>query len=203
MRATQHGRSESRRIHVQRTARLASSAMILLVMLVLARRMDALSMVASSSFARSSQLRIPTAAQPSVTSSLVSRLAVMALKLRLQDQSGVNCDVTATSSDLLLKGKVGPVTVKGRAWQSRLGLTCRAIEATVDSCDLDMGRVFASQKLVLNTPGTVIFLLDCVFCCCHNDNEQISKRNTHTHVFLHDAPSCTCFSSWKRNGGTQ
>lgn len=48
---------------------------------------------------------------------------------------------------------MGPVTVKGRGWRSSLGLTCRAIEATVDECQLDMGRVLANQKLVLTTPG--------------------------------------------------
>jgi hypothetical protein len=89
----------------------------------------------------------------SITSSLVSQLAVVALKRRLVDQSHVACDVTASSSNMLLRGRVGPVTVKGRGWQSRLGLTCRAIEATVESCELDMGRILSSQKLVLTVPG--------------------------------------------------
>ena len=89
----------------------------------------------------------------SLTSSLVSQLAVVALKRRLKDQAHVSCDLTASSSDLVLRGRVGPVTVKGRGWQSRLGLTCRAIEATVESCELDMGRVLANQKLVLTVPG--------------------------------------------------
>jgi hypothetical protein len=89
----------------------------------------------------------------SVTSSLVSQLAVVALKRRLKDQTHVACDVTANSSTMLLRGRVGPVTVKGRGWQSRMGLTCRAIEATVESCELDMGRVLSSQKLVLTVPG--------------------------------------------------
>jgi hypothetical protein len=88
-----------------------------------------------------------------VTSGLISSLAVVALKLRLQDQTHVSCDVTASSSNVLLRGQVGPVTVKGRGWQSRLGLSCRAIEATVDACDLDMGRIIANRKLVLTTPG--------------------------------------------------
>ena len=96
-----------------------------------------------------------------ITSNLISSLAVAALKLRLKEQTHVVCDVTATSSDVLLKGQVGPVTVKGRDWQSRLGLTCRAIEATVDKCNLDVGRIISNQKLVLNTPGeckTVLML---------------------------------------------
>lgn len=92
-------------------------------------------------------------ASSQVTGGLISNLAEVALKLRLASQTGVKCDVTADSANLLLRGRVGPVTVKGRGWQSRLGLTCRAIEATVDTCDLDMGRVLSNQKLVLTTPG--------------------------------------------------
>ena len=88
-----------------------------------------------------------------VTSGLISSLAVVALKLRLQHQTHVSCDVTASSSNVLLRGQVGPVTVKGRGWQSQLGLSCRAIEATVDACDLDMGRIIADRKLRLTTPG--------------------------------------------------
>ena len=88
-----------------------------------------------------------------VTSSVISRLAVVALKLRLAAHTGVKCDVTASSSDLLLKQQVGPVTVKGRGWQSPLGLTCRAIEATVQQCDLDMSAVITRQKLILTTPA--------------------------------------------------
>ena len=167
---------------------LASSAAFLVILLLAIERVEALSMVASSSFG-SSRMRVP-AAQPSLTSSLVSQLAVVALKLRLQDQSGVKCDVTASSSDLLLKGKVGPVTVKGRGWQSRLGLTCRAIEATVDSCDLDIGRVISSQKLVLTTPGT---LLDYI----------VPIESQHETQILRDAPCILELSSWKRNDSSQ
>lgn len=98
-----------------------------------------------------------------VSSSLISNLAVVALKLRLNGQTGVACDVQVSSSDVLLKGQVGPVTVKGRGWQSRLGLSCRAIEATVDVCKLDMGRVISNQKLVLITPGKLFALLDVPF----------------------------------------
>eukprot|EP00568_Trieres_chinensis_P006180 CAMPEP_0183307720 /NCGR_PEP_ID=MMETSP0160_2-20130417/18947_1 /TAXON_ID=2839 ORGANISM="Odontella Sinensis, Strain Grunow 1884" /NCGR_SAMPLE_ID=MMETSP0160_2 /ASSEMBLY_ACC=CAM_ASM_000250 /LENGTH=333 /DNA_ID=CAMNT_0025471371 /DNA_START=62 /DNA_END=1063 /DNA_ORIENTATION=+ len=88
-----------------------------------------------------------------VTSSLISQLAVVALKLRLAAQSGVKCDVTGAASDLILKGEVGPVTVRGRGWESPLGLTCRAIEATVRKCHLDMGSVVSRRKLVLTTPA--------------------------------------------------
>jgi len=88
----------------------------------------------------------------SVTSTFISQLACMALKRRLEDQTHVSCDLTAESNNLLF-GKVGPVTVKGRGWRSPLGLTCRAIEATVNECTLDMGRVISNQKLVLTTPA--------------------------------------------------
>ena len=92
----------------------------------------------------------------SITSTLISQLACMALKRRLKDNSHVSCDL-ADSSQMLL-GRVGPVTVKGRGWKSPLGLTCKAIEATVNECKLDMGRVISNQKLVLTTPGTWINL---------------------------------------------
>ena len=97
-----------------------------------------------------------------VTSTLISRLAVAALKRRLAQQSGVKCDVTASSSDLLLKQQVGPVTVRGRGWSSRLGLTCRAIEATVQTCELDVKSIISQQKLILTIPaeGDAMVALD-------------------------------------------
>lgn len=116
------------------------------------RSYDGSSAWKQNSISRSVQTVSPSS--NGITSSLISNLAVVALKLRLHDQTHVGCDVTATSSDVLLKGQVGPVTVKGRGWQSRLGLTCRAIEATVDKCNLDVGRILSNKKLVLNTPGT-------------------------------------------------
>lgn len=117
-----------------------------------------LSMVATGSFGTRG-LRVPSApSSPGVSSTIISQLAERALKRRLRDQSGVTCDVTANSGDMLFKGKVGPVTVKGKGWQSPLGLTCRALEATVETCELDMGRVLSSQKLVLTTPGTCFIM---------------------------------------------
>eukprot|EP00980_Cylindrotheca_fusiformis_P018519 scaffold6124_cov122-Cylindrotheca_fusiformis.AAC.38 len=89
----------------------------------------------------------------SVTSGLISQLAVGALKLRLKSQTHVSCDVTASSSDIIMRGQVGPVTVKGRGWGSKLGLTCRVIEATVNQCELDIGRALSNQKLVLTVPA--------------------------------------------------
>ena len=95
----------------------------------------------------------PAPKSNSVTSALISQLAVAALKLRLKTQTHVSCDVSATSSNILLRGQVGPVTVRGRGWGSNLGLTCRVIEATVEQCELDMGRVLSNQKLVLSVPA--------------------------------------------------
>lgn len=88
-----------------------------------------------------------------VSSTLISQLAVIALKLRLEEQLNVSCDVTSSPADLLTRGVVGPVSVKGKAWRSGLGLTCRAIEATVDTCELDLKLVLQKQKLVLKTPA--------------------------------------------------
>lgn len=101
--------------------------------------------------------RSQQAASDRVTSNLISQLAVGALKLRLHSQTHVACDVTASPSTVL-RGEIGPVTVKGRGWGSRLGLTCRVIEATVDKCDLDMGRVLSNRKLVLTVPGKLCFV---------------------------------------------
>ena len=97
--------------------------------------------------------RQPAAPKPtSVTDSFISSLACAALKRRLKDHTHVSCDLTMDPS-AIFSGTVGPVTVKGRGWQSSLGLTARALEATVDECQLDMARILTNQKLVLTTPG--------------------------------------------------
>ena len=88
-----------------------------------------------------------------VSGSLISQLAEVAIKLRLADQTAVKCDVSSTPTDLMFGGKIGPVTVKGKGWRSGRGLTCRAIEATVQSCELDIGRIISNQKLVLTRPA--------------------------------------------------
>lgn len=88
-----------------------------------------------------------------VSGSVISQLAEVAIKLRLADQTLVMCDVSSTSTDLLLGGKVGPVTVKGKGWRSARGLSCTALEATVQTCELDMGRIISNQKLVLTRPA--------------------------------------------------
>lgn len=88
-----------------------------------------------------------------ISGSLIAQLAEIAIRLRLADQTDVKCELSSTPSDLLLRGRIGPVTVKGKGWKSGRGLTCRAIEATVQSCELDMGRVVANQKLMLTTPA--------------------------------------------------
>lgn len=113
---------------------------------------------ASSAKTATTTARAPTSSSSSssITSTLISQLACMALKRRLKDQTHVSCDLT-TNSNGLLQGLVGPVTVKGRGWKSSLGLTCKAIEATIDKCQLDMGKVLANQKLVLTTPGTISY----------------------------------------------
>jgi hypothetical protein len=54
---------------------------------------------------------------------------------------------------LFLRGSVGPVTIKGKGWRSARGLTCRAIEATVGTCELDIGRILSERKLILKTPA--------------------------------------------------
>jgi hypothetical protein len=86
-------------------------------------------------------------------STLISQLAEVAIRRRLADQRDVSCVLFSKSSDLLLRGRVGPVTIKGKGWKSERGLTCRAIEATVGTCELDIGRILAERKLILTTPA--------------------------------------------------
>ena len=126
-----------------------------------------LSMVASRFPTRSPQTTVRPSSPASgsvgggLTSNLISNLACMALKRRLKTQTHVSCDLSSTNlnSNALLMGRVGPVTVRGRGWGSSLGLTCRAIEATVDTCLLDVPRVLTKQKLVLSRPGTITFCI--------------------------------------------
>lgn len=87
-----------------------------------------------------------------ITSTLVSKLAVMAIKFRLAGHEDVSCDVSSKPADMLLGGKVGPVTVKGQGWRSSRGLTCRAIEASVDSCYIDIAKIMSDQRVVLTKP---------------------------------------------------
>jgi hypothetical protein len=88
-----------------------------------------------------------------ISSSLISQLAVLAIKRRLKEEQSVRCDVAFSSSDLLLNGRVGPVTVSGKSWSSFRGLSCRAIEATVEKCELDAKIIISNRKLLLTTPA--------------------------------------------------
>lgn len=89
----------------------------------------------------------------SPSSSIISTLAECALQLRLRSHSGVSCQVSADPTRMLVSGSVGPVTVTGRSWTSPLGLTCRAIEATVESCQLDLMKALRDRKLRLTVPA--------------------------------------------------
>lgn len=120
----------------------------------------------------SQQFRNPTKLRPplpflgskDLSSSLISQLAVLAVKLRLDGHTDVSCDVTSSPSDLLLHGRVGPVTVKGKGWRSGLGLTCRAMEASVGTCELDVAKIISKRKLRLTQPakGKAMVALDSV-----------------------------------------
>ncbi len=94
-----------------------------------------------------------------VTSTLISNLAVIALKLRLSSQTSVQCKVNSSSRDILLKQSIGPVSVKGRDWSSPLGLTCKAIQADVDTCMLDMNSVVSKRKLILLEPAKGVAMI--------------------------------------------
>lgn len=101
----------------------------------------------------SSKRSTSTDKKEGVTSRLISNLAIIALKLRLAKHSGVACDVSASSSNILLKATVGPVTVQGRNWESPLGLSCRNLKATVNVCTLDWNSVVKRRKLKLVEPA--------------------------------------------------
>lgn len=120
------------------------------------RKFDSATTSRENSYTQNRRQPVSPHKPTSVTDSFISSLACAALKRRLKDQTHVSCDATMDPSSLF-SGKVGPVTVKGRGWASSLGLTARALEATVDECQLDMARILTNQKLVLTTPG--------MFCC--------------------------------------
>jgi hypothetical protein len=101
---------------------------------------------------RISKLMSTKNASTGVTSTLISQMAVVALKLRLKNHSGVKCDVQSSVGSLL-KSAIGPVSVKGKDWASPLGLTCRYIEASVDRCQLDINSVLSKRKLILVEPA--------------------------------------------------
>lgn len=85
-----------------------------------------------------------------LSSGFISQLAVAAIRARLRDHTSVKCEVSAQNNGLLVGSFfVGPATVKGRGWQSGMGLTCRAIEAKVDMCELDKTQVVTERRLVL------------------------------------------------------
>jgi hypothetical protein len=163
------GTSNPCRRQVPRMAHHILQVCLLAVLATDPRAVDAFSLSMStprpsSSDKMKNQLRQnpPFSAPISVTGGLISQLAIVALRLRLADQSDVSCEVSSSSSDLLLRGRVGPVTVKGRGWKSGLGLTCRAIEATVDTCELNVGRILSNRKLSLTVPakGNAMIALD-------------------------------------------
>ena len=103
--------------------------------------------------AASSFLPPPPPGTDAISSNLISQLAVYAIKRRLKEERTVNCDVNFSSSNLLWNGRVGPVTVSGKDWCSYRGLSCRAIEATVEQCELDAKMIISNRKLLLTTPA--------------------------------------------------
>ena len=103
--------------------------------------------------AASNFLPPPPPGADAISSNLISQLAIYAIKRRLKEERTVKCDVKFSSSDLLWNGRVGPVTVSGKDWCSYRGLSCRAIEATVEQCELDAKMIVSNRKLLLTTPA--------------------------------------------------
>mmetsp|Transcript_34689 Transcript_34689/g.80219 ORF Transcript_34689/g.80219 Transcript_34689/m.80219 type:complete len:321 (-) Transcript_34689:330-1292(-) len=87
-----------------------------------------------------------------ITSSLISALAITAVRLRLSPTASVSCDVTASPTGLI-GGRVDGVIVSGKNWRSPLNLTCRLIEASVKDVLIDYSSVVTRQKLLLRVPA--------------------------------------------------
>lgn len=100
-----------------------------------------------------------TTKEGGISSSLISNLAIIALKLRLASHSTVQCNVQSSTKEILLKQSIGPVNVKGKDWKSPLGLTCKAIQADVSTCTLDMNSVLTKRKLVLLEPAKGVAMI--------------------------------------------
>jgi hypothetical protein len=103
--------------------------------------------------AQAASLLPPPPGADTISSNLISQLAIFAIKRRLKAERNVNCEVSFSSSDLLLNGRVGPVTISGKDWCSYRGLSCRAIKATVEQCELDAKMIISNRKLILTTPA--------------------------------------------------
>lgn len=88
-----------------------------------------------------------------ITSQLISQLAILAIKNRLKEEKEVTCDLQFQSLESLLRGRVGPVTIKGRGWRSGRNLSCRVLEATVSECELDIPKLLSHRKLLLTKPA--------------------------------------------------
>lgn len=138
---------------------MAALLLFSLLLLLLQRSSEGLSSSSSQrdafkkSIAQAASFLPPPPGADLISSSLISHLAVMALKSRLKEERDVSCEVAFSSSELLLNGRVGPVTVRGKGWRSGRGLTCRAIEATVNQCELDSSKLLSNRKLLLMTPA--------------------------------------------------
>jgi hypothetical protein len=136
----------------------------LLVLLVSSSQSFQLSMVAAKSTFSSKSVQdsqrqrrnfaaVKTGGNMDPASMAVSELTELAIKLRLANYRDVNCEVYSKPTDVLLRGRVGPVNVKGSGWKSRRGLSCRAIEATLETCELDINRALSRQELILSRPA--------------------------------------------------
>lgn len=74
----------------------------------------------------------------------------------------MGCNIVASPGGMI-QGRLERATVTGKGWVSPSGqLTCRAIEATVQGCHLDTGRIFRDGKLRLVVPakGNAMIAMD-------------------------------------------
>lgn len=105
----------------------------------------------------------------------IAQFAEMAIKMILAEQALVQFEMAAASSSSsahessvaaatadLWRGKIGPLSLKGRCWQTKKGLSCRALEVSVSSFELDMPAMVHRQKIVIRSHGAgrVVLALD-------------------------------------------
>lgn len=104
--------------------------------------------------------QIPLINPLNLSGPVVAQFAEVAIKLRLADCTSVQCEVSeeamsasSATTDLILRGKIGPFSLKGKNWQTKRGLTCRAIEVSLQSLELDLKAMVQRQNFVIQSHG--------------------------------------------------
>ena len=84
--------------------------------------------------------------------SLLSSVASLVLRSRLQRMESVDVDVQAAPGSLL-SGCVDAVTVSGRGWCTPLNLSCASLRVTVGRTAIDLGGLVSTRQILLQQPA--------------------------------------------------